>query len=53
MAIPALPAPRTSYTSFDGGAIANDLAGVLTLTNSTLAFNAAGQAGGAIDTVAS
>ena len=41
----------TTFVSFDGGAIANDLAGVLTLTNSTLAFNAAGQAGGAIDTV--
>jgi fibronectin-binding autotransporter adhesin len=41
----------TTVASFDGGAIANDLAGVLTLTNSTLAGNAAGQAGGAIDTV--
>jgi hypothetical protein len=40
-----------SYVSFDGGAIANDLNGVMTLTNSTLADNAAGQNGGAIDTV--
>ena len=41
----------TSFVSFDGGAIANDLAGVMTLTNSTIANNAAAQAGGGIDTV--
>ena len=48
---PATGGTAVSYVSFDGGAIANDLAGVLTLTNSTLADNAAGQSGGAIDTV--
>jgi len=51
----ALPALATgaipSYTSFDGGAIANDLAGELTLINSTLSSNFAGQNGGAIDSV--
>ena len=44
-------ATPTAAASFDGGAIANDHTGVLTITNSTIAFNAAGQAGGGIDTV--
>jgi hypothetical protein len=48
------PPPGTSpvnFTSFDGGGIANDLAGNLTLINSTVANNAAGQYGGGIDNV--
>jgi hypothetical protein len=44
----AVSGSTTSVTSFDGGAIANDLNGVMTLTNSTIANNAASQAGGGI-----
>jgi hypothetical protein len=40
-----------SFTSFDGGGIANDFKGNLTLIDSTLAGNIAGQNGGCIDTV--
>ncbi len=37
--------------AFDGGGIANNLLGVLTLVNSTVAFNNAGKTGGGIETV--
>jgi hypothetical protein len=38
-------------TSFDGGGIANDLGGTMTIVNSTVAFNHSGQTGGGINQV--
>jgi fibronectin-binding autotransporter adhesin len=38
-------------TSFDGGGIANDLDGTMTIVNSTIAFNHSGQTGGGINQV--
>ena len=38
-------------TTFNGGGIANDLAGTMTVVNSTIANNNAAQNGGGINTV--